>query len=273
MAKSKTIQGLRFTIEGSHLEARVAFAAVTARGVSYNKALAGSDAGKSSIPGGNACRVHKRRLEQPKVCADCGYGVPMTKENMLKSYDVGEDEPAYLTPEQEASVRPKGGNSVHILHLVTREEVGAWTGSVAPLVPKARCLVPTGEGVEVKKYALMREVIGDDVAVARVMDKTSFYYALLVPDAGGGILTYPLFLPDDAYEVPTAELPVVSEAEATACRKRGAGLLKQWSIGDVSENPFREKHLEAIKAARDGEAISLEEVEVEPVAQDLTALI
>lgn len=217
--------------------------------------------------------------------ANLGSVQSIAAEQILKGHEVGEGAWAFLEPAQVEELKPKGDDSVHIIEIVPEEEVGpGFHGPVVRLLGNVRCLVPNTTSAQptiskamAERYACLVGLLQGHVAVARVMHKGNFRYALLRVGPTNALLCWDLYLPEDTYDVPQVSLPVIKQEVLDAFRAKGQALAGggRFSLQLVAEDPYRDARAEAIARSLRGETAPVDApvpIAAKP-AENLLALV
>lgn len=275
--KKKVPNGLKLTVEGSILETKVAFAAVTRKGLEYGGSLASSK--KQEISFSNFCAqpLNPEEVAAGKKARPCCGELSMTRECarhpislhevVMKGYNTGRTESGaedwvFLTEEQVEKFKAKGEATIHITSLET--EAPAFPDDMLRLVEGVRYIVPVdADDVETAtKFEALRAFLGTRWAVARIVWRRSMSYAYVLPAKAGGFFVLPTVSLGRAYGIPpqtTAGRLTPEQASVIAQKGCEAAKGRAWSSDMVRDNPFTEGLKEAILAIAEGRDV--EEIE------------
>lgn len=251
---SKPASSLLIRVDGTFIEVQAA-----------SKTLAKSDAGGTGISWTTCCNepildatgqpvlkdgkptVCGEKAKAPLLCDKHPDKNLRMDEHILKGYEAATGM-VFLTPAQVKALKPKGDNTVRILHLTTPEEAGAPPAEfLAPHIPKMKALTPLDDDEATQTtWSTLHALIGGRVGYAEVMQAGKFFHALIYAAPGGALLMLEVFLRRDTYELPTVTLNALNAEDHAAIDQKAAKLMRNIDEATLDADPYRDAREKAI---------------------------
>jgi hypothetical protein len=293
MATEKKVpNGLKLTVEGSILEVKVAFAAVTRKGLEYGGSLASSKKQEVSFSEFCAEPTNPKEVKEGKKAKPCCTKLTRKTtceqhpealhEVVMKGYNAGKTESGaedwiFLTEEQVERFKARGEASIHITSLDV--EAPRIPDDMMRLIEGVRYLVPVdAEDPETAtKFEALRAFLGSRWGVARILWRRSMFYGLVMPAQAGGFFVLTAVSLGRGYRVPpvtTAGRLTQEQALVIAQKGREAAKGRAWSSDLVRDNPFTQGLKDAILAISEGRDVDEVEKPKAPKKElDIVALV